>query len=221
MQRKLTVKEIINLSNESIIENLNNTDNFDSETILLNYAESQIREMALSPDLLIKLLDYTSKVGWEDLNVEILNYVKSKGCESYSLLREKSKKEDIPAAPISATANIPITPLVSTNSNESNGASELVSKQIEEILETVSHSGDSLSKVFGSLIGQLCSFIGFVIFAVLIEQTAISRSGRQDGFETITGIYVLLSLFFLIRMLVFLSRASNKLKNIKFTVRRN
>jgi hypothetical protein len=220
MQRKLTVKEIINLSNESIVQNLENTDNFDSESILLIYAESQVREMALSPDLLFKLLDYTSKAGWEDLNIEILNHAKSKGCESYSSLREKSKKEDISSVPISAGANIPITPLVSASSNESTGSNDIATKQIMEILETVSQSGDSLSKVYGSLIGQLCSFIGFVIFAVLIEQTAVSRSGRQDGIETITGIYVLLSLFFLIRMLVFLSRGSNKLKNIKFTVSR-
>lgn len=220
MQRKLTVNEIVNLSNESIIENLNNTDNFDSETILMNYAESQLREIALSPDLLFKLLDYTSKVGWEDLNVEILNYVKAKGSESYLALREKSKKEAMPQVSISEGANIPITPLVSPSSGGSQSVNENTNKQIVEILETVSQSGDALSKVFGSLIGQLCSFIGFVIFAVLIEQTAISRRGGQDGLETITGIYVLLSLFFLIRMLVFLARASNKLKNIKFTVSR-
>jgi hypothetical protein len=220
MQRKLTINEIINLSNESIIENLNNTDSFDSETILMNYAESQLREITLSPDLLFKLLDYTSKVGWEDLNVEILNFVKAKGSESYSELREKSKKEEMPKVSIPEGTNVPITPLVSPSSNESQNGNDITNKQIVEILETISQSGDSLSKVFGSLIGQLCSFIGFVILTALIDEMSSSRS-RREYEENVTGIYVLISLFFLIRMLVFLSRSSNKLKNIKFTVSRH
>ena len=222
MQRKLTPKEIINLSNESILDNLNNSNSFDNETVLIIYAEAQERGMVLSPDLLFKLLEFSSKCGWEDLNEEILKYTKYRGFESYPGYRMHINDSENTKANVVTEKEVPLTPLRnSANSVQATeSSSDLLSKQLNEVVDAMFDAGDSLGKVFGSLIGQLCSFIGYVIFMVLIEQTAVSRSGREDGLQTITGIYVILSLFFLIRMFVFLSRSSNKLKNIKFSLSR-
>jgi hypothetical protein len=222
MQRKLTPKEILNLSNESILENLNNPDSFDNETVLILYAEAQERSVILSPDLLFKLLDFSSKIGWEDLNVEILNYAKQEGFDSYKGFRDHCLSAVENKVTFDLTKEVSLTPLVNSANPTSAGESntDLLSKQMNEVVDAISNSGDDLGKVFGSLIGQICSIVGYVIFMALIAETAVSRVGRDDGYETITGLYALLSLFFFIRMLVFLSRASSRLRNIKFSLSR-
>ena len=222
MQRKLTPKEILNLSNELILENLNTPSAFDNETVLILYAEAQERSMVLSPDLLFKLLDFSAITGWEDLNEEILNYSKVNGFENYKSFRQHCLNSGNARVTVDLTKEVPLTPLVNTTNPTQNNESNtgLLSKQMNEVVEAMSNSGDDLGKVYGSLIGQICSVFGYIVFLALISQTAVSRSGRDDGYQTITGLYILMSLFFFIRMLVFLSRASNKLRNIKFSLSR-
>ncbi len=220
MQRNLTPREILNLSDEALHENLSHFENFDSESVILLYAENQDREIALSPDMLFKILDYSSAAGWEDINLEVLNYVNQKGHNSYSAFKQNLMTPIIESIPvITEIRDIPYTaqPEAVNQSQNDFERTNVSNNQVSEMAEAISSAGENLGKVFGSLIGQICSFVGFCLIVAMIQEIVRSRSSREDGIAIMTVIYLILMTFFTIRMLVFLNRTSVKMKNVKMT----
>ena len=220
MRRNLAPKEIFDLSDEALNENLNQFENFDSESIILLYAENQDREIPLSPDMLFKLLDYSSAAGWEDINLEVLNYVTQKGHSSYSAFKQNLMLPIIETAPVNTEIHenpfIPIPEVVNQPKVDFE-RTNVSNNQVSEIAEAISSAGENLGKVFGSLIGQICSFVGFCLVVAMIQEIVRGRSSREDGIAIITVIYLIFMAFFTIRMLVFLNRTSAKMRNVKIT----
>ena len=216
MLRKLSPKEIVNLSDADLLANLNQLDSFDSETIVLFYGETQDRKMTLSSNMLFALLDYSSKNGWEDINVEVSNFMSKKGFDSYAAFKKEQLEPSKESIFIDGVDAVPLTPLSQDTGSSPADSSKVVvlEKQMNEVVKSMSLAGDSLGKVFGSLIGQISTFVGFMLFMGLLQSNGPGRRATQNGIGALSVIYVILTLFFLIRMLVHLSRSSSALRNI-------
>lgn len=222
MLRKLSPTEIVNLSDADLLANLNQLDSFDSETIVLFYGETQDRNMTLSSNMLFALLDYSSKNGWEDLNVEVSKFTTKKGFDSYANFKKELLQPSKESSFINGGDAVPLTPLLQDNGPRPEDSSKVVvlEKQMNEVVQSMSSAGDSLGKVFGSLIGQLSTFVGFMLFIGMLQSNGYGRRSSQNGIAVLTVIYVILTLFFMIRMLVHLSRSSSALRNITSRLRK-
>jgi hypothetical protein len=90
--------------------------------------------------------------------------------------------------------------------------------QLEEVVAGVSASGEALKKFYGSMVGQFIALLAYLFMLIISEDYYRKSIDQENAARNLSVIYILVSLFFLIRMFVFISRASSRLFDIRLKV---
>ena len=222
MFRKFTLLQITKFTDDNLLQ-IKRFDEFDAETVVLIYSEVQRRNLNMSPDVLINLLDFTSKNGWDDVTAEVTKYITQRGFSSYEELRESvNELITVDSEPKNGPLGSNDSPvLMNSDSSIYREKLEKLEIQLEEVVTGVSSAGDAMKKFYGSMLGQFIALLAYILMLIVSQDYYRKSIDKEYASQNLSIIYVLVSVFFLIRMFVFISKASSRLHDIRFLTKRH
>jgi hypothetical protein len=224
MNERFSSEDIFKMPFESLDSIISKPFSYDEETVLFAYAEISFRGYELSNDSLMKLMEFTINKGWIDIDSEIKNLVLIKGFSSFQRYREAKLDNEggnvgsasIPNAipstePAPVSANTPDL----MNANSSSYASQVLTgdEGIKFLMFELSKTGEDLYKFYMSIVWQVLSAVAFGIITPL-TLTIVRNQDEVDVLAALVLIFGISILVFFIRMLIFLKRGVQRLKDL-------
>jgi hypothetical protein len=229
MSIKISPVDVIKMQDESLNSIIDNPFSFDEETVLFAFGELSYRKIELSGDSLMKMMDFTIKKGWSDIDSELKNRVLLMGFASFQRFRETklgmdSQSKVIPQVNVNEVPKLdssaPVPPVRFVEQSTSNSQNVTAgennnygSEKVQALIFEIAKAGEDLHKFYMSIVWQVVSSVAYGVLVSLIM--TVGRRSTNLEFVAFLGFALGVSvLVFFIRMIMFLNKGIKRLKDI-------
>lgn len=226
MSIKISPVDVIKMQDDSLTSIISNAFSFDDETVLFAYGEMISRKIEFSGDDLMKIMDFTIKKGWKDIDNELKNRVLIMGFASYERFKEaKQGRQNPPSNPVQSQVQSaptysppsvhipePMAP-AALASNVSNQLTSDGNSKMSQLIMEISRSGEDLYKFFMAIVWQVVCSVGYAVILSLVFSTSLGRKNTEI-LSFLAFAFGIAFLVFFIRMIMFLNKGIKRLKDI-------